>query len=73
MVSRKMHLTEMLLDMVPIVFYTGSDIKYQDWLAISNENFYFIYNNNIKKQIPISSIQMVTVSAFSHQIVLHCN
>lgn len=64
---------EMLLDMVPIVFYTPSDNKYNDWLAISNETFYFVYNNNVKKHVSIATIQIVTVSAFSHQIVLHCD
>ncbi len=72
-VSRKLKPGEMLLDMVPIMYFTSSDNKYSDWLAISSESFYFIYNNHLKKQIAIANIRMVTVSAFSHQIVFHCD
>ena len=39
---------------------------------MTSEMFYFIHNNHIKKQISIAKINMVTVSAYSQEIVLHC-
>lgn len=64
---------EVLLDMVPIVFFTSNEKKINDWLAVTSEQFYFIYNNHIKKTIPIADVRTVTVSAYSHEIVLHCD
>ena len=72
LVSRKMKATEILLELVPICFLGASDKKCNDWLAITSEFFYFLFNNHIKKQVSIQDIIMVTVSAYSREMILHC-
>ena len=34
--------------------------------------FYFMHNHHIKKIIPISTVNLITLSAHSQEVVLHC-
>lgn len=62
---------EVLLDIININYFSTSGSKHENKLAMTSQNFYLINNNHIKKCISIADIKMVTISAYSQEIVLH--
>jgi hypothetical protein len=71
LISRQMKGSELLLELVPILCFSSSGVELDNRLGITSSGFYFLYSNLIKKHVDISSIIMVTISAFSQEMVLH--
>lgn len=62
---------EVLLDIININYFSSSGNKYDNKLGMTSQAFYFINNNHVKKAIQIKDIKMVTISAYSQEVVLH--
>ncbi len=61
-----------MLDLIVIDYFSLSNNKTQDVIAITTDCIYFMHNNSLKKTIPIAEIRAVTLSLYSRELVLHC-
>lgn len=70
--SRKLKEDEVIVDIIPVSTLARGEKKQELSLAICSKTFYLMSHNSLKKSIDIDSIKLITLSAFSNQVILHC-